>query len=233
MLDSPWKIAGLVGALLILRLAAGMLKASPQRGFLVELFNSALIAFGLVFLLIRPFLLQAFFIPSGSMEPTLLGPDRVAGRAGDRILVNKFVYRLGSPRRGDVVVFRAPPQALPMRDGSSDFIKRVVALAGDEVEVVGGEGVYVNGERLEEPYLSEPPYYDWPHDNFGQPLNRPYVVPAGHILVMGDNRNNSNDSHLWRDPLSGENRPALSLKNVVGKALIIFWPPGRFGKLVH
>ncbi len=233
MLDTPWKIAALVSALVALRVAAGLLRKSHTRAFLVELLNSALIAFGLVFLIIRPFLLQAFFIPSGSMEPTLHGPDGLIGRSGDRILVNRFIYRLGPPRRGDVVVFRAPSWVLSRNDDSKDFIKRVIGLPGDRVEVVAWDGVYINGKHLREPYLVKAPNYDWPQDGLGRPTGRPYVVPSGHIMVMGDNRNNSNDSHLWLDPVTQQNRPALPLKNVLGKALIIFWPPNRLARLIH
>jgi len=252
MLDTPWKIAALVGGLIFLRLLVGALKKLPQRIFLVELLNSALIAFALVFLLIRPFLLQAFYIPSGSMEETLHGPDPFTRRPGDRILVNKFIYHLGQPRRGDILVFGAPPQAFygdrfddGAFNGSKDFIKRVIGLPGDRVQVKAGDGVYVNGQRLNEPYLREPPNYDWPPPTSplaeGSPayiwpdenLGQPYVVPSGHIVVFGDNRNSSNDSHLWRDPQTGEARPALPLDRVLGRSLVIFWPPNRFGRLTH
>ena len=240
MLDNPWKIAALVAALILLRVGVGAWKKAPSRAFLAELLNSALIAFGLVFLLIRPFLLQAFFIPSGSMEPTLHHPEPEIAQRGDRILVNKFIYQLTEPRRGDIVVFRAPPQAyrdhLESMNGVSDFyIKRAIGLPGDRVQVRAGEGVFINGsdKPLAEPYLAELPNYDWPVDSLGQPLDTPYVVPEGSILVMGDNRNNSNDSHLWRNPLTGQAEPALPIKNVLGRSLIVFWPLNRFGRLTH
>jgi len=258
MLDKDWKIAVLVGALIVLRIIVGTWKETPHRTFMVELSNSALIAFGLVFLLIRPLLLQAFFIPSSSMEATLHGPDEVTGRTGDRILVNKFIYRLGPPRRGDIVVFTAPPQAfynqrnvqegVPM-DGGTAFIKRVIGLPGDKVQVIANDGVYINGKKLDEPYLYEgqPPYYNWPpkasltDEDVAPPappymwpedkLGEPYIVPPDHILVMGDNRNNSSDSHLWRNPNTGEGMPALPIKNVLGKSLVIFWPLNRIAHL--
>jgi len=240
MLDTPWKIATLVGVLIALRILVGSMKSAPNRAFLVELLNSALIAFALVFLLIRPFLLQAFFIPSGSMEPTLHQPSSYPRRSGDRILVNKFIYRLGSPRRGDIVVFKAPLQAYRPNsglNGAGDFlIKRVIGLPGEKIQVRRGEGVFINGSKkpLPEPYLPKDkiPNYDWPVDNSNN-LLPPYEIPEGHILVMGDNRNNSYDSHLWRDQQTGEARPALPLKNVMGRSLIIFWPLDRIGRLTH
>jgi signal peptidase I len=240
MLDTPWKIATLVGVLIALRIFVGSMKNAPNRAFLVELLNSALIAFALVFLLIRPFLLQAFFIPSGSMEPTLHMPDEYSGRAGDRILVNKFIYRLEPPRRGDIVVFKAPPQAYRPNsglNGAGDFlIKRVIGLPGDRISVRRGEGVFINDSKgpLVEPYLPKEniPNYDWPVDAYNNSLS-PYKVPKGHILVMGDNRNNSYDSHLWRNQKTGQPQPALSLQNVMGRSLIIFWPLNRIGRLTH
>jgi signal peptidase I len=247
MLDTPWKITTLVGALIALRILVGSMKNAPNRAFLVELLNSALIAFALVFLLIRPFLLQAFFIPTGSMEPTLHMPDRYSGRSGDRILVNKFVYRLGAPRRQDIVVFKAPPQAIRPDsglNGGEDFlIKRVIGLPGERVRVDKGKGVYIDGKLLEEPYLAAAkqaseawnipfPNYDWPATPPGEPRVS-YLVPAGQILVMGDSRNNSFDSHLWQDQKTGEAQPALPLSNVMGRSLIIFWPLNRLGRLTR
>lgn len=235
MLDSPWKIAALIGALVFLRLLVGVLKESSQRAFFAELINSALIAFALVFLLIRPYLLQAFYIPSGSMEPTLHEPDKFTGRPGDRILVNKFIYLLSEPRRGDIIVFKAPPQALALeaQDSGTDYIKRVIGLPGDRVQVRQDDGVYINGKRLTEPYIQERAHYDWPTNDFSGNPTKPYLVPKGCLFVMGDNRNNSSDSRVWRDPSTGEAKPALPLANVQGKSLIIFWPPDRIGHLTH
>ena len=103
-LDSPWKIVALVATIALLRVIYTVWKTAPARAFLLELFDSGLIAFALVFFLVRPFVVQAFYIPSPSMEPTL--------KVYDRILVNKFIYRLGEPRRKDIAVFRAPEQAM-------------------------------------------------------------------------------------------------------------------------
>lgn len=303
--------------------------ASPLVGTLREFVDAGLVALVVVFLVVRPFLAQAYFIPTDSMHPTL--------RRGDRILVNKLVYLLSNPRRGDMIVFRPPAWV----EENIDYIKRVVALPGEEVEVVpprvlvdgktllrltrasasevarenfghqsigftydmnrgsareedggvvvtgGLEGdlkirairpgergtvrdnyVYLNGERLvdvifgpittstrlgewggdpslkgqvflvngnprlilvygekvsldeghvringrrlEEPYLAAPPEYALP----------PFRVPPAHYFMLGDNRNESADSHVW-GPLPDN--------QVEGRADFIFWPPGRFG----
>ncbi len=219
-LDQPWKIAAVIGLLAFLRIVWGLWRTAPGRAFMVELLDSGLIAFVLVFLLIRPFVVQAFYIPSESMVPTLVPRDR--------ILVNKFVYRLNHPQRGDIIVFDAPPQALSGSD-RKDFVKRLIGLPGDEIRIKQNDGVYVNGMRLDEPAQIERPSYDWPVDEFGMPSSQPYKVPKGCYFVLGDNRNLSNDSHRWTDPLTGESRPELDASRVLGKAMVIFWPPTRIG----
>jgi len=216
-LDQPWKIAAIIAALLWLRIAWGLWRSAPQRAAVLELADSGLIAFVLVFLLIRPFVVQAFYIPSGSMIPTL--------QVHDRILVNKFVYRLNDPKRGDIVVFEAPPQAHPTADGQ-DFVKRLIGLPGDRIRIVHDDGVYVNGERLEEPSSIPKPDYDWPVDDYGMPTGGDYVVAQGSYFVLGDNRNNSRDSHAWRDA-DGHPDPELAAGRVLGKAMVVFWPPSR------
>jgi signal peptidase I len=219
-LDQPWKIAAVIGLLAFLRITWGLWRAAPARPFMVELLDSGLIAFVLVFLVIRPFVVQAFFIPSESMVPTLVPHDR--------ILVNKFVYHLNPPRRGDIIVFDAPPQAL-YGNGRKDFVKRLIGLPGDEIRINRGDGVYVNGRRVEEPADIPRPDYDYPLDDLGAPAARPYRVPDRCYFVLGDNRNTSNDSHKWSDPLTGEDRPELEAGRVLGKAMVIFWPPARIG----
>jgi len=217
-LDQPWKIAALIGLLAFLRIVWGFWRHAPARNFMLELLDSGLIAFVLVFLLIRPFVVQAFYIPSASMEPTL--------EKHDRILVNKFIYRLNQPRRGDIIVFDAPPQALH-GDGRKDFVKRLIGLPGDVIEIKRGDAVYINGRRLQEPSPIPRPDYDWPVDEYGLPTAEGYRVPDGCCFVLGDNRNDSNDSHRWTDPLTGQPRPDLQATRVVGKAMVIFWPPLR------
>ncbi len=178
----------------------------------IELVDAFLVALVLVFAVIKPFIVQTFFIPSPSMVPTL--------QVGDRLLVNKFVYHLKPVKRGDIVVFRAPPEAIRSPQ-EVDFIKRVIGLPGDRVEVIGrkyipGQGAiggttYVNGQPLKEPYILAPPEYDF-DTRMLTPDGR---VPPGKLLVMGDNRNNSNDGHVWG---------FLDQKRLVGKAMCIFWP---------
>lgn len=150
---------------------------------------------------VKTFLIQAFFIPSASMEPEL--------EIGDRVLVNKVSYRLHDINRGDIVVFERPDC-----DGSDpvikDLIKRVVAAGGDSVE--GREGaVFVNGRRLTEDYL--PP--GEATADFG-----PVRVPPGHIWVMGDNRDNSKDSRF----LCNSRPTFIEEREVIGRAFVRVWP---------
>jgi signal peptidase I len=188
-------------------------------GFLRELPGLILIAF-LLALLIKTFLIQAFFIPSESMLPTL--------EIGDRVLVNKVVYDIGEVQRGDIVVFRNPHLQEPDRgpvqafldwlveglgfssDPDRDFIKRVIGLPGDTVEVRNGR-VYIDGDRLREPYVID---QKDPSD-YG-----PVTVPPGKYFVMGDNRPNSSDS---RSPTLG----FIPEDKIVGKAFVLLWPPSR------
>jgi signal peptidase I len=200
-----------------------------QRGkgpgsFLRELPVLLLIAFVLA-LLIKSFLVQAFYIPSESMEPTL--------RVGDRVLVNKLVYHFHDPRRGDIIVFEEPhptseahrnpvqsfvhwlTQGLGVSsDPERDFIKRVVALPGETIEIKAGV-VYIDGKKLVEPYLAvNADTRDYP----------PHRVPANNLFVMGDNRTNSNDSRFGLGD--------IPFNKIVGRAFVIIWPPGR-ARWVH
>ena len=218
-LDQPWKIAALIGLLVFLRIIWGLWKEAPSRKFMVELLDSGLIAFILVFVIIRPFVVQAFYIPSESMVPTL--------RPSDRILVNKFIYRLNPPQRGDVIVFDAPPQALQYGDGKRDYVKRLIGLPGDRILIRRQEGVYVNGKLLLDAPGVPLPEYDWPEDEWGRPTSQPYLVPDHCYFVLGDNRNRSNDSHLWMDRSTGVFHPELPATRVLGKAMVIFWPLNR------
>jgi signal peptidase I len=200
-------------------------KGGRKRSFWRELPVLVVIAFA-VALVIKTFLLQAFYIPSASMEPTL--------REGDRVIVEKLGYRFGEPERGDVVVFERGSGFVPgPEDGDSlwedvtnafkslfgfptgtaqDFIKRVIAVEGDEVEASDGR-VLVNGDPIEEPYLPE----GVETSPFG-----PVDVPSGHIFVMGDNRNNSDDSRNFGPVRAGQ---------VVGHAFVLIWPPADLSTL--
>jgi signal peptidase I len=202
---------------------AGHRKRKGPFGFLKELPALIIIAFVLA-LLIKTFLVQAFYIPSPSMDPTL--------KVGDRVLVNKLAYKFHGPSRGDVIVFSNPGQCPePHRNPVSafvhwiteglgvsapaceDFIKRVIGLPGDVVEERSGV-IYVNGKRLVEPYLNS----ERDTRSVG-----PWRVEAGHLFVLGDNRVNSNDSRFGLGQ--------IPIDHVVGKAFIIIWPPSRFGGL--
>jgi signal peptidase I len=219
-LDNPWKITSLVAALVFLRIIWGLWHQAPARKFMVELLDSGLIAFLLVFLVIRPLVVQAFYIPSGSMEPTFL--------EGDRILVNRFIYRLNPPHRGDVLVFEAPAQAKDPTDGEKkDFVKRLIGLPGDRIRIEAGVGVFVNGRLLKEPPGAAMPGYDWPADELGNSTGAEYRVPQHCYFVLGDNRNLSRDSHVWADRDTGQPKPYLEDNLVLGKAMVIFWPPTR------
>jgi len=158
-----------------------------------ELIFTALVAFVLVFGFVRPFVVEAYRIPTESMVPTL--------EVGDRVLANKFIYRFTDPERRDIVVFGSVDE-----DDDQTLIKRVVGVAGDEIQVQGGV-LYVNEEAQDEPYLNDA---DLSRGFYG-----PTVVPEGHIFVMGDNRGNSADSRVFGP---------LPLENLKGEAFMRFWP---------
>ena len=188
--------------LFLARLILGKYK-TPFAKSMAEVVESALMAIALVFLFIRPFVVQAFFIPSPSMYPTL--------REGDHILVNKFVYRFREPRVGEIIVFKAPPDASD-DNTERDFIKRLVGVPGDTVEVKEG-ALFRNGRRMDEPYLEEKEI------TYSMPAMK---IPDDRLFVLGDNRNDSRDSHWWG---------TLERKRVIGKAMVRFWPLNRWGKL--
>ncbi|MFA5843609.1 MAG: signal peptidase I [Coriobacteriia bacterium] len=141
---------------------------------------------------IKTYVVQPFVIPSGSMEPTL--------EIGDRVLVNKFVYRFSTPSPGDIVVFRRPASDV-------DYIKRVIAVGGQTVDVRNG-AVFVDGRRLTERYI---------HGASTDPgsVGLPLLVPEGSVFLMGDNRTNSQDSRWF----GAQTRSA-----VLGRAFVVYWP---------
>jgi len=210
-------------------------RKAGKKGIVREYAEAFIIAF-IIALLIRTFLVQAFKIPSSSMEPTLL--------VGDHILVSKFIYGIRipyigkkfltfhKPKRGDIIVFIYP------EDKKKDFIKRVIATEGEEVQVKKGE-IFINGAPIEDPWgvyreRSGPliPSHFGPRDNYG-----PKVVPPNSLFVLGDNRDNSQDSRYWG---------FVDLSAVKGKAFIIYFSYhkratsllnkvrwNRFGKLLR
>jgi signal peptidase I len=133
-----------------------------------------------------------------SMRPTL--------ESGSYVLVNRLAYRLGPPRHGDVIIFHFP------QDPDQEYIKRIIGLPGDLVVVSNGE-VRVNGDLVEEPYLLYSPEYE-----------STLKVPSDQLYVLGDNRNNSSDSHQWGP---------VPMENVVGKAIVVYWPPQEWQIISH
>lgn len=265
----------IIAVLIGLRFALIKNKA-PFAKSVAEMAESLAVAMALVFLLIRPFFIQAFYIPSESMHPGLIERDH--------LMVNKMVYRFREPKLDDVIVFKSPPSA---GADEKDFIKRVIGVPGDEIRVVAGhikvgdqeyyhreladtlgaqrvklsndkivvDGrevskkdvadavgypgkkvtivpglVYVNGKPLDEPYTAEDcdmlyPKPDTPKEWVTKDKDGRAVVkiPKGKLLVMGDNRNNSNDARMWG---------LLDRNRVHGKAMFVFWPLNRI-KLIH
>ncbi|NEP05840.1 MULTISPECIES: signal peptidase I [Okeania] len=156
-------------------------------------------------LLVRILIAEPRYIPSDSMIPTL--------EVGDRLVVEKVSYYFHPPVRGDIIVFQ-PPQQLQRYGYAKNqaFIKRVIGLPGDTIKIENGL-VYINDQPLTENYIAEPPEYTLPIS---------IKVPENQYFVMGDNRNNSNDSHVWG---------FLPKKNIIGRAIIRFWPYQRLGAL--
>ena len=156
-----------------------------------ELLETAVLTIA-IFLIVRV-ALQNFKVEGDSMFPNL--------HNGEYILVNKVDCMIHSPGRGDIIVFQATPAHQP----DKDFIKRVIGLPGETV-AVHNQAVWINGKRLNEPYIKTPPEYTYPASK----------VPPDDYFVLGDNRNNSQDSHLWG---------WLPRKYIIGKAWISYWPP--------
>lgn len=199
-LSIPSLILVLAGVLLIARIVIRRAHALPPhwRSSVVETLDASIIA-ALLSLLIITFVVQAFYIPSGSMEPTLM--------VGDRILVSKVSYRFGTIERGDVIVFH-----YPLNPGK-DFVKRVVGLGGESVELRDGV-VLINNTPIKELY----PTALAGSDRACTSSYGPQKVPAGQFFVLGDNRCNSEDSRFFG---------FVPRDNVVGRAMFIYWPPPR------
>lgn len=157
-----------------------------------------------VALVVRVAIAEPRYIPSNSMDPTL--------HIGDRLLVDKLSYRWQPPHRGDIVVFNPPAQLVKLgytRDQA--FIKRIIGEPGDQIQVQGGQMI-LNGQPLPEDYIAEAPQYEMPA----------VTIPSGYVFVLGDNRNDSNDSHVWGP---------LPQQNLIGKARLRFWPFDRLGRI--
>jgi signal peptidase I len=205
------------------RIAAGEggEKSDSVRSFWKELPLLIIVAL-VVAVIIKTFLIQAFFIPSASMRDTLL--------EGDRVMVNKLAYRFGEPHRGDIIVFDSPlegdderesflaavvrhiGEALGVSTPDSALIKRVIAVEGETIHITDNT-VFIDEVAIAEPYLQ---------DNVRMGDFGPMRVPEGHVFVMGDNRNQSEDSRRFGP---------VAVDQIVGRAFIRVWPPSRWGGL--
>jgi len=180
---------------------------------LLEIVLILVFAFGLAYV-VQGWVVKPYWIPSASMEPTL--------HIGDRVLVNRFIYHLHPPRRGDIIVFHPPGYgANPIKDSTHEanvnYIKRVIGLPGETIQIVKGtvlicHAPHVGCHALREPYVATHHYPDY----------GPFTIPPGDYFVMGDNRANSEDSRSWGP---------LPRRNIIGEAMLIAWPPDRISTL--
>ncbi len=192
------------------RLTAGL--PSPWRtivdwGITIALAVAAVLA-------IKAWVVNPYRIPSSSMEPTLHCSEPLPGCEADfsdRVLANRFIYHFKDPERGDIVVFETPPEALERCGAGGTFVKRLVALPGETVEIREGI-VFIDGTQIEETYIEEG---SRDSANYG-----PQTIPDGHYFMMGDNRSQSCDSRVWG---------AVPRENLIGEVFAIYWPPQRIG----
>jgi signal peptidase I len=168
-----------------------------MRGVIREVVTTIIVA--VVIFLVLQATIQSFVVIGSSMRPNF--------EPRQRLLVSKVAYRFGEPQRGEVIVFRPP------NNKDIDYIKRVIALPGDKIEIKEGT-VYINNVALDEPYIKKPT----------TDTLRPTEIPEDEYFVLGDNRNNSNDSYDWG---------TVPRQNIVGKAWISVWPPDQWGVTAH
>jgi signal peptidase I len=181
---------------------------------------AAVLAIGL-----RQFVVEARYIPSGSMEPTLHGCEDCWD--ADRVIVNKLSYKFSGPKRGDIIVFE-PTEELKRQNYTEAFIKRVIGLPGEKIAIENGN-VYINDRPLEEKYLAKEIktftkdcHLPNPANSANAFLSQPQTIPPNNYLVMGDNRFNSYDGRCWG---------FVPKDNIVGQAVLRFWPLNRLGGL--
>jgi len=202
-------------------------KGFPQRaGAVARFYLDGLIAAGLAALLLTTFVIGTFYIPSVSMVPTL--------QVRDVLLVDEIAYHLHSPQEGNISVFRPP-----LDPAGSDFVKRIIGVPGDTIAISDG-AVYRNGTALHEPYENQAPRYDLAIREYGiyvdgkrldpraaeipprSSWQAPNRIPGDFYFVLGDNRNYSEDSHVWG---------FVPARNFVGRAFLILWPRNRLAVL--
>jgi signal peptidase I len=172
--------------------------------------GAILIVFGLKAWVVNP-----YRIPSSSMEPTLHCAKPAPGceaRFSDRVLANRFIYHFRDPKRGEIIVFKTPPEARIRCGAGGTFVKRLIGLPGETLSERDGY-VYINGARLEEPYIKPDRRDHEPPRDFGK-------IPAGHYFFMGDNRAQSCDSRVWG---------SVPRSNLIGEVFFVYWPPNRIG----
>ena len=196
-------------------------KSRIKKKSVVREYAEAAVIAVILALLIRTFVVQAFKIPSGSMEPTLL--------VGDHILVNKFIYGvkipfirntiipISKPQRDDVIVFIYP------HDTSKDYIKRVIGLPGDRIDIFDRK-ININGTLFDDKHGVYSEVRNGASPNMAKNRYRPVIVPENHLFVMGDNRDHSSDSRVWG---------FVPLKSVKGKAFIIYWSWPHWKRFLH
>jgi signal peptidase I len=172
--------------------------------------GAILIVFGLKAWVVNP-----YRIPSSSMEPTLHCARPAPGcesRFSDRVLANRFIYHFRDPKRGEIIVFKTPPEARVRCGAGGTFVKRLIGLPGERVSERDGY-VYIDGKRLDEPYIAADRRDHEPPRSFGR-------VPPDHYFFMGDNRAQSCDSRVWG---------SVPRSNLIGEVFFVYWPPNRIG----
>jgi len=164
-----------------------------------------------IVLAIKAWVINPYRIPSSSMEPTLhcAGGPGCEARLSDRVLANRFIYRFRSPRRGEIVVFKTPPEAQARCGAGGTFVKRLIGLPGESWSERNGF-VYINGKRLNEPYIKA--------NRRDSETHGPQKIPQGQYFMMGDNRQSSCDSRVWG---------SVPRKNLIGEVFATYWPPNR------
>jgi signal peptidase I len=176
--------------------SSGGEKPGSARNLLIDIIETVLLA-AILYISIEA-ISARIRVDGFSMVPTL--------QSGELVVVNKLAYKWNEPETGDIVVFQYP------RDPEQEYIKRVIGTAGDTVRIEDGQ-VYVNDTPIFEPYISTPTSYE-----------NEWVIPQDSIFVLGDNRNNSSDSHSWGP---------VPMNLVIGKAFVVYWPPDRWGLIRH